>query len=177
MSEDLQIVSNGLTKFVNKMLFKDVVEFSISIEDVSLRGASWFAGGLYFAYRITVKILVDHSKIWKNSGKFSYNYLKMIEKISYYGLEDNIEEYCSYFGLSDKEIRVKFEYSHFNIDVYNPILDFIGTKNIDFVTSVHDHSPWFMIKISNDFYFNPELINDEGFDIDAIVITNEDISH
>lgn len=171
MSEDLQIISNGLTKFVNKMLFKDIVEFSISIDDVSL------AGGLYLAYTITVKILVDHSKIWKNSGKFSYNYLKMIEKIDYYGLEDDIEEYCSYFGLSDKQIHVKFEYSHLNIDVYNPILDFIGTKNIDFVTSVHDYSPWFMIKISDVFYLNPELIEDEGFDIDTIVITNEDISH
>ena len=171
MSEDLQIISNGLTKFVNKMLFKDIVEFSISIDDVSLQG------GLYLAYKITIKILVDHSKIWKNSGKFSYNYLKMIEKIAYYGLEDDIEEYCSYFGLSGNQIHVKFEYSHLNIDVYNPILDFIGTKNIDFVTSVHDYSAWSMINISNDFYFNTELIEDEGFDIDTIVITNEDISH
>lgn len=168
--KDLNIISNGLKKFVNKMLFKDVVDFSISIDDSSI------SREIYISYTVTVTVLIDHSKIWKNSGKFSYNYLKMIEKINYYGCEEEIEKYCAYFGLSET-VHVNVRYSHYNIDVYKPILDFIGTKNIDFVTSVHDYSPWFMIKISDDFYFNPELIEDEGFDIDTIVITYEDISH
>ncbi len=169
MSDELKDVSEGLKKFLNKMLIKDRLNFSVSVRYYF----SW--DETVDGYVITLEFEIDHSKIWKNSPKYSTDYLKLVEDIDYNNLDDKISEYCSYFGLAG-ELNIKFRYSHYNVDVYNPILDFIGSKKIDFVTEVIEYSPWFEIITSDNFIFNPELIEDAGYNIDNIVVITGNIS-
>ena len=125
MSESLKDTSEGLRKFLNKMLIKDMIKFSVNVEQFF----SW--DETVEGYTITLEFEIDHSKIWKNSPDFNNDYYKMVENIDFNNLDDKLSDYCSYFGLSG-ELDIKFRYSHYNLDVYNPILDFIGSKKVDF---------------------------------------------
>ena len=153
-------IKQGLTKFISKMVFKDLVD--IEVTDIRKTFIS--------ENTITLVVNVDHSKFWKSSSDYDFEYSKLISKLS--SSDDVLFDAALYFGIFDNYFQIFYE--HTNLDVYDQLIDFLKTQDFDFSTHVTQYSPYFGIIIENDYIFDRSRISDAGFDSFNLNIYNRD---
>ena len=152
----------GLTKLISKMVFKDLVD--IEVTDIRKTFIS--------ENTITLVVNVDHSKFWKGSSSYDFEYSKLIGKLSLFALDDDLFYAALYFSIFDNHYQIYYEHS--NLDVYDQLLDFLKIQDFDFSTHITQYSPYFGIIIENDYIFDRSRISDAGFDSFNINIYNRD---
>lgn len=152
----------GLTKLISKIVFKDLVD--IEVTDIRKTFIS--------ENTITLVVNVDHSKFWKGSSNYDFEYSKLIGKLSLFALDDDLFYAALYFSIFDNHYQIYYEHS--NLDVYDQLIDFLKTQDFDFSTHVTQYSPYFGIIIENDYIFDRSRISDAGFDSFNLNIYNRD---
>lgn len=152
----------GLTKLISKIVFKDLVD--IEVTDIRKTFIS--------ENTITLVVNVDHSKFWKGSSNYDFEYSKLIGKLSLFALDDDLFYAALYFSIFDNHYQIYYEHS--NLDVYDQLLDFLKIQDFDFSTHITQYSPYFGIIIENDYIFDRSRISDAGFDSFNINIYNRD---
>ena len=155
-------IKQGLTKLISKMVFKDLVD--IEVTDIRKTFIS--------ENTITLVVNVDHSKFWRGSTNYDFEYSKLIGKLSLFTLDDELFDAALYFGVFDNYFQIFYE--HTNLDVYDQLIDFLKTQDFDFSTHVTQYSPYFGIIIENDYIFDRSRISDAGFDSFNLNIYNRD---
>lgn len=152
----------GLTKLISKIVFKDLVD--IEVTDIRKTFIS--------ENTITLVVNVDHSKFWKGSSNYDFEYSKLIGKLSLFALDDDLFYAALYFSIFDNHYQIYYEHS--NLDVYDQLLDFLKIQDFDFSTHITQYSPYFGIIIENDYIFDRSRISDAGFDSFNLNIYNRD---
>lgn len=157
--EEVKITIRGLTKFIDIFVFKKLINFEIT----SIR-ESFIADRI-----ITMVVDVDHSKLWKNSDNFNKDYSNMILNLNKVGsgFDEELSQAAHHFGMFDTYFQ--FYYEHTNLDVYEPLLDYLRTKGFDFSVETYEHSIMLYIIIQNDFIFDDKTLEEDGFNTDTIV--------
>jgi hypothetical protein len=157
--EEVKITIRGLTKFIDIFVFKKLINFEIT----SIR-ESFIADRI-----ITMVVDVDHSKLWKNSDNFNKDYSNMILNLNKdgSGFDEELSQAARHFGMFDTYFQ--FYYEHTNLDVYEPLLDYLRTKGFDFSVETYEHSIMLYIIIQNDFIFDDKTLEEDGFNTDTIV--------
>lgn len=158
--EEVKITIRGLTKFIDIFVFKKLINFEItSIKE------SFIADRI-----ITIVVDVDHSKLWKNSDNFNKDYSNMIlniKKDGRRGFDEELSQAARHFGMFDTYFH--FGYEHSNLDVYEPLLDYLRTKGFDFSVETYERSIMLYIIIQNDFIFDDKTLEEDGFNTDTII--------
>ena len=157
--EEVKITIRGLTKFIDIFVFKKLINFEIT----SIR-ESFIADRI-----ITMVVDVDHSKLWKNSDNFNKDYSNMNLNLNKdgSGFDEELSQAARHFGMFDTYFQ--FYYEHTNLDVYEPLLDYLRTKGFDFSVETYEHSIMLYIIIQNDFIFDDKTLEEDGFNTDTIV--------
>jgi hypothetical protein len=157
--EEVKITIRGLTKFIDIFVFKKLINFKIT----SIR-ESFISDNL-----ITMVIDVDHSKLWKNSDNFNKDYSNIILNLDKdgSGFDEELSQASRHFGMFD--VYLEFIYEHSNLDVYEPLLDYLGTKGFDFSVETYGYNPMVNIIIQNNFIFDDKSLEEDGFNTDTIV--------
>ena len=112
---------------------------------------------------------VDHSKLWKNSDNFNKDYSNIIHTLNNAGsgFDEELSQAARHFGMFDTYFH--FGYEHSNLDVYEPLLDYLRTKGFDFSVEAYGYNLMVNIIIQNNFIFDDKTLEEDGFDTDTIV--------
>jgi hypothetical protein len=163
--EQLEI---ALHKLINTILIKDRVNFKIIVnKDFNIFDS--------MSYTVNVFITVDHGKYWENSPNHSEEYTNYINELEDDG--ENIESLIPYV-INDGELYFNVKWEHYNTDVYEPFLKYLGDLGVSYVVDFTEYRPNIEIAMSeNDEHRFPnrEVISGE-FNTDNMIWYWDDIS-
>jgi len=157
-------IQTALTKLYNSLLFKDRVDFKVEVI-INLVSDEVF-------YRIIVRVVVDHAKLWSDSPEYSPEYNNLINEIGDYS--DELVDLTKYI-LPTEYYDVWIKYEHYNTDAYEPLLKELGTMGVAYVTEFSEDTFAFKI-ILDETNERPNIVSSLDYDIDDIIIYYGDIS-
>lgn len=167
MVMDEKYIETALKKLYNSLLFKDRVDFKVEVK-INLM---W--NEVDVSYKIIVRVVVDHAKLWSDSPEYSPEYNKLINEIGD-NYPDELDDLTKYF-LPTEYYSVWLRYEHYNTDVYEPLLKAIGDTGIGYTTLFDEHMQSFEIKLDIDSE-EEDVVRNLDFDTDDIVIYYDDIT-
>lgn len=165
-------IEKALTKVYNSLLFKNILNFKVEVKteifDIRLH------------YYITIYVTVDHAKFWSESSSYDSDYNDLMNNIveNYEEKADSLAKYI----LPTESYSVYFKFEHYNTDVYEPLLKYLGEEGYSFKVEHENYSPSFGIVIDEndvdgDNSWN-EIMEDlsSKFDTDDIVFYYGDLN-
>ena len=145
------------------MLIKDRVNFKIMVN----KDFNFFD---VLTYTVTVLFTIDHDKFWDNAPNHSEEYTDYVNSLD--DIHDEIESLIPYV-IHDGEIIFNIRYEHYNTDVYEPLLDYLGDKGFSYVVHFTEYRPNLEIAISDLNYKDTSDKIYPKFNMDNVLMYSE----
>lgn len=158
-------IAKALTKLYESLLVKGKFQFKVEVtNNISSYNSTP-------VYKIKILVLVDHAKFWSESPDYDSNYSNIMDDMfdTWYEEFDSLYKYV----LPTEMVMLTIRFTHFDTDIYKPLLDYIGELNIPYVTYFSEHIPAITITLDENFVDDQdevyEKINDK-INIEDIVL-------
>jgi hypothetical protein len=151
-----QQIAKALTKLYNSLLIKDRFKFRLEVNP-KVHSSN------IVVYRIIIYVTVDHAMYWPESPEWDKEYTSFLNNLRD-DYEEELDSITKYI-LHTEQYVIHFKFEHFNTDVYERLLDYLGEKGIPF-------------KIEHDSLMpNLEVVIDENYPEDWDKLMNDIDSH
>lgn len=137
-----QQIAKALTKLYNSLLIKDKFKFRLEVNTEVYNSD-------IVVYRIYMIVTVDHARYWSESPEWSGEYTNFLDNLrdEYEEELDSITKYI----LPTEQYVIHFKFEHYNTDVYEQLLDYLGEKGIPFKIEHDTFVPNLAVVIDEDY--------------------------
>ena len=121
------------------MLIKNRIDFKVKV-------GKHFNLFDVLTYTVTVLFTIDHDKFWDNAPNHSEEYTDYVNSLD--DISDEIDSLIPYV-INDGDIITNINYEHYNTDVYEPLLGYLGDKGFSYIVHFTEYRPNLEIEITD----------------------------